>query len=58
MTYDSMFWGTDLRTEEAGLRYVRAGLRQHVTAGLRPGRGARWVNLRPERVYMRLGMAN
>ena len=27
MTYDSMFQGTDLRTEEAGLRHVRAGLR-------------------------------
>ena len=49
LTYDSMFYGPDLRNEEASLRHVRAGLK--------PKRGARRVNLRPERDYMRLGMA-
>ena len=38
-----------MRTEEAGLRHVRVGLRSE--------RGARRVNLRPERAYIRLGMA-
>ena len=39
-----------MRTEEAGLMHLRAGFR--------PERGARRVNLRPERVYTRLGLAN
>ena len=39
-----------MRTEEAGLTHARADFR--------PVRGARRVNLRPERAYMRLGMAN
>ena len=31
---------------------------RHVRVGLRSERGARRVNVRPERAYMRIGMAN
>ena len=37
------------------MRHARAGFR-HVKAGLRPERGARRVNLKPERAFMRLGI--
>ena len=39
MIYDSMIWGNDLRTDQAGLKYVRAGFG--------PEKGARKANLRP-----------
>ena len=37
--------------------WLEASLR-HMRAGLRPERGAKSVNLRPERTYVKLGMAN